>query len=110
MSQPTRRVLLDECLDWRLSRHLKPHVVTTVEKAGWSGVKNGQLLRKADGAFDILVTVDRNLSFQQRIIDFNLAVLVLKAPSNRLQDLLPLVPQLLAQIPAVAPGRVIIIS
>jgi hypothetical protein len=63
-----------------------------VAKAGWPGVKNGRLLRHAEGEFDVLIIVDRNFSFQQRLIDFNLAVIVLKAPSNRLQDLLPLVP------------------
>jgi hypothetical protein len=84
--------------------------VTTVAKAGWSGVKNGRLLRQAETAFDVLITVDRNLSFQQRLIDFNLAVIVLRAPSNRLPDLLPLVPQVLAAIPSVAPGRVVVVS
>ena len=84
--------------------------MTTVAKAGWSGVKNGRLLRQAEGEFDILVTVDRNLSFQQRMIDFRLAVIVLKAPSNRLQDLLPLVPQLLNAVTTIAPGVVVVIS
>ena len=110
MSQPTRRILLDECVDWRLSGHLRPYSVTTVVKAGWAGVKNGRLLRQAETDFDILITVDRNLSFQQRLIDFNLAVLVLQAPSNRLQDLLPLVPQILDAIPSITPGRVVIVS
>ena len=84
--------------------------MTTVAKAGWSGVKNGRLLRQAEGEFDILVTVDRNLSFQQRMIDFRLAVIVLEAPSNRLQDLLPLVPQLLNAVTTIAPGVVVVIS
>jgi len=110
LSRPTRRLLLDECVDWRLARHLRPHSVTTVAKAGWSGVKNGRLLRQAEGEFDILVTVDRNLSFQQRMIDFRLAVIVLKAPSNRLQDLLPLVPQVLDTAATIATGSVVVIS
>jgi hypothetical protein len=84
--------------------------VTTVAKAGWAGVKNGRLLRQAENNFDILITVDQNLSFQQRLIDFNLAVIVLQSPSTRLQNLVQLVPQLLEAIPAVAPGRVIVIS
>ncbi len=110
MSLHTRRILLDECVDWRLSRHLGPHSITTVAKAGWSGVKNGRLLRQAEGSFDVLITVDRNLSFQQRLIDFNLAVLVMHAPSNRLQDLLPLVPQILETISVIKPGRVVIVA
>lgn len=110
MSRLTRKLLLDECVDWRLSRHLRPHSVATVAKAGWSGVKNGRLLRQAEADFDILITVDRNLSFQQRVIDFRLAVIVLKAPSNRLQDLLPLVPQILETAVAIAPGSVVVIA
>jgi hypothetical protein len=97
-------------VDWRLSRHLLPHSVTTVAKAGWSGNKNGRLLRLAETAFDVLITADRNLSFQQQVIDFRLAVIVLRAPSNRLPDPLPLVPQVLAAIPTAVPGRVVFIS
>lgn len=110
MSQPMRKVLLDECIDWRLSRHLRPHEVMTVVKAGWSGVKNGRLLRTAEASFDVFVTVDRNLSFQQRLIDLDLAVVVLRATSNRLKDLLPLVPPLLKAIATAKPGHVIFIS
>ena len=98
MSHPTRRILLDECVDWRLARHLQPHAVMTVAKAGWAGVKHGRLLREAEARFDVFITVDRNLSFQQRLIDADLAVVVLHAPTNRLQDLLPLVPDLLKAI------------
>jgi len=102
--------LLDECVDWRLARHLQPHHVTTVAKAGWSGIQNGRLLRQAEVAFDILVTVDRNLAFQQRVIDFHLGVIVLKASSNRLPDLLPLMPQLLEAIATVAPGSLVVVA
>jgi hypothetical protein len=77
---------------------------------GWSGVKNGHLLRRAEGAFDILITVDRNLSFQQHVIDFSLAVIVLSATSNRLQDLLPLTPKILRSISNIEPGHVVLIS
>lgn len=110
MSQPMRRLLLDECVDRRLARHLRPHAVVTVAEAGWSGVKNGQLLRRAEAEFDVLITVDQNLSFQQRLIDFDLAVIVLSASSNRLQDLLPLVPQILNKVPSVKPGHVSVLS
>ena len=110
MSQPRRRLLLDECVDRRLALHLRPHEVSTVAKAGWSGVKNGQLLRRAEQDFEILITVDRNLSFQQSVIDFKLAVIVLHAASNRLDALLPLVPQLLQAIASATPGQVIPVS
>ena len=94
-------------IDWRLSGHFRPYRVTTVGKAGWSGTKNGRLLRQAAGEFDIFVTVDRNLSFQQNLGNVELAVIVLCAPSNRLQDLVPLVPRVLELIPSVRPGEVV---
>ena len=57
------RVLLDECVDWRLSRELVPHEVKTARQMGWTTLKNGELLALASGQFDVFVTVDRNLSF-----------------------------------------------
>ena len=84
--------------------------MTSVAKAGWAGIKNGELLRRAELDFDLLVTVDRNLSFQQEIIGFDLAVIVLAAPSNRLRDLVPLAPRLLDVIPSCEPGRVHLVS
>jgi hypothetical protein len=56
---------------------------------GWAGVKNGQLLALAEAEFDAFITVDRNLSFEQNLQQFNIAVIVLQAPSNRLADLKP---------------------
>ncbi len=70
MPPSTRRVLLDECIDWRLGRELAPHHVVSVSKMEWSGIKNGTLLRQAQGRFEVFVTVDRNLSFQQRVVAF----------------------------------------
>ena len=71
------RVLLDECVDWRLLRDLTGHDVKTARKMGWAEVKNGKLLRLAADHFDVFVTVDRNLSFQNKVIDLPLAVIVL---------------------------------
>jgi hypothetical protein len=59
------RVLIDECLDWRLARGLPGHTVTSVQRMGWSGVKNGRLLALAEQQFDVFITGDRNVSFQQ---------------------------------------------
>ena len=109
MPPSTRRVLIDECIDWRLSRHLRPNHVASVVKMGWSGLKNGKLLREAESSFDVFVTVDRNLSFQQHVISFDLAVIVLKCVSNRLKDLEPLVPRLLKAIAAAESGQVVIV-
>ena len=73
---------------------------------GWSTIKNGELLALATRAFDVFVTVDRNLSFQQNLPAFVIAVIVLRARSNRLADLKPLVPELLACIPGAKRGAV----
>jgi hypothetical protein len=105
----TRKVLIDECIDWRLSRELVPHRAVSVAKMGWSGLKNGKLLRQAQGEFDVFVTVDRNLSFQQHVVSFDIGVIVITAKSNRLQELLPSVPRLLKAIASVASGEVLFI-
>jgi len=90
-----RSVLLDECIDRRLARAIPEHAVRIVPELGWSGKENGQLLALAQEQFDVFITVDRNLSFQQNLPAFDIAVIVLHARSNRLQDLLPLVPAVL---------------
>jgi hypothetical protein len=64
------KVLLDECVDRRLARDIEGHEVRTVPEAGWAGLKNGELLKRAQGQFDIFVTVDRNLPFQRDLSVF----------------------------------------
>jgi hypothetical protein len=82
-------------VDWRLSRAILGHEVRTARQMGWTTIKNGELLKLASQAFDVFVTVDRNLSFQQNIAVSGIAVIVLRATSNRLAELLKLVPDLL---------------
>ena len=89
------RLLIDECVDRRLASELKGHFVRTVPKMGWAAFKNGELLSRAAGEFDVFITVDRNLSYQQSLRKHDIAVLVLKAKTNRLTDLKPLVPRIL---------------
>ena len=100
------KVLLDECVDWRLSRDIVGHEVRTARQMRWSAVKNGELLAMAAKEFDVFVTVDRNLSFQQNLPAFAVAVVVLRALSNRLADLRLLVPELLASLGNARPGAV----
>jgi hypothetical protein len=105
------RILIDECLDWRLGRALIGHDPVSVAKMGWSGVKNGRLLALAvENGFDVFLTGDRNLSFQQNIAELRLAVIVLEAKGVRLSDTLPLMPKVLALLPGIKPGQVIKIS
>lgn len=98
------KVFLDECVDWRLAREIVGHDVKTAHQMGWTTIKNGELLTLASGQFDVFVTVDRNLSFQQNLVSFPIAVIVLQAKANRLADLKPLVPSLLAAIETARPG------
>ena len=77
-------------------REILGHDVKTVLQMGWAGIKNGDLLILAEGEFEVFVTVDRNLSFQQNLTNYNIAVIVLRARTNRLRDLRPLMPELLA--------------
>lgn len=95
------KLLLDECVDRRLARQTSGHEVATVVGLGWAGASNGALLAQAAGRFEVFVTVDRNLAFQQRINNLSLAVVVLRARSNRLADLRALVPRLLQVLPEV---------
>jgi hypothetical protein len=99
-------VLLDECIDRRLAKNLKGHSVKTVPQMGWATIKNGRLLALAEKDFDVFVTVDRNLSFQQHIPKFKIAVLVVRARSNRIEDLVPFVPRILSALPKCKSGRV----
>jgi Domain of unknown function (DUF5615) len=98
--------LLDECIDRRFAREIEGHEVVTVPQAGWAGIKNGELLTRAQAQFDIFVTVDHNLAFQQNIPQFTIAVIVLQAPTNRLKDLRPLLPKLLQTVSKASKGAV----
>ncbi len=103
-------LLLDECVDRRLAQELAWHEVKTVTELGWSGVKNGDLLKLAEAAFDVLITVDRSLPSEQDLSKFNLAVLVLRARSNRVADLKPLIPKVLSALPTLKSGEALEIS
>lgn len=100
------KVFVDECVDWRLACDIVGHEVKTAHQMGWSTIENGELLALSAKEFDIFVTVDRNLSFQQHLPAFTIAVIVLRAASNRLADLQPLIPELLASIPTAKKGSV----
>ena len=100
------RVLLDECVDRRLAADIREHDVKTVPEAGWAALKNGDLLSRAQLEFDALVTTDRNLPFQQDLSCFSIAVIVLRAQSNRVTDLRRLIPELLTALPVARHGAV----
>jgi hypothetical protein len=100
------RLLLDECVDRGLAREIAGHEVTTVPDAGWASAQNGELLALAQKRFDAFITTDRNLAFQQRLANFSIAIVILRARTNRLADLRPLVPKLLQILPTAKRGEV----
>jgi predicted nuclease of predicted toxin-antitoxin system len=100
------KVFLDECIDWRLSRDLTGHDVKTARQMGWTALQNGELLALAAQEFDVFLTVDRNLAFQQNITNVPIAVVVLEAKTNRLADLKLLIPKLLIVLESARPGKI----
>lgn len=101
-----RRVVLDNCVPRTLARHLGQLAVRRVEGYGWADVDDGPLLVLLEQVCDVFVTVDRNLPYQQQLGTRPFATIVLRARSNRLADLLPLVPRLMEIVPQVTPGSV----
>jgi predicted nuclease of predicted toxin-antitoxin system len=100
------KVLLDECLPKKLKNHINADFVRTVPEAGWAGKQNGELLRLAESEFDVLVTNDQNIEHQQVIERFDLAFVVLVAPTNDIVDLIPLMPELNTIVSSLLPGTV----
>ena len=97
------RILLDEDLPRRLAGLLAGHDVATVQRRGWSGIKNGQLLGLAAAEFDVFLTMDRNLEFQQDLATLPIAVFVIVAVSNRMEDLESVLPAILNELKHVSP-------
>ena len=105
------KILLDENLDWRLRRDLPGHTVESVPLLGWAGIQNGALLRRAEqDQFDVLITMDSNLPYQQDLAKFKIAVIALRAPSNRLADTRPLMSKVLKALEQIRPGTLTVIS
>jgi hypothetical protein len=100
------KLLLDECVPKRLARELSGHEVKHVTEMGWATINNGRLLTLAEQSFEVFLTVDRNLSFQQHLPRFRIAVLMVRAKSNRLEDLRPLVPRIRSALLKCKMGRV----
>lgn len=101
------RILLDESLPRRLAQELPEYEVQTVQGRGWAGLKNGALLRRASQEFQVLLTGDRNLEFQQNPKTLPIAVIVIVAVNNRLETMRPLIPDVLDVLKIVRPGQVV---
>jgi predicted nuclease of predicted toxin-antitoxin system len=103
------KILLDENLNWRLERFLPGHEVDSVPRIGWAGISNGDLLRRAQGQFDLLITMDGSMRSEQNLANFRIAVIALRALSNRLQETSPLMSQVLTLLPGVKPGTITVV-
>jgi hypothetical protein len=100
------RILIDEWLDWRLCRSLPGHECTSVQRMGWDGLSNGALLSKAQTQFDVFITGDRNLAFQQAVGKYDLTIFILHAASIQLADMQPLITRVVQVLARVEPGTV----
>ena len=104
------RVPLDESIPIDFAREVRELGAATVIGLGWAGLKNGALLRQAVGQFAVHVTMDKNLQFQQNVAAHAIAVVLIRARSNRIDDLRPLVPQIMAAVAASEPGKIRVVG
>jgi predicted nuclease of predicted toxin-antitoxin system len=104
------RILLDENFPADFAMLLAGHDASNVHSHGWAGMKNGELLRRAHGMCEVFVTLDRNLEFQQNIKILSFGIVVVRARSNRIADLSPLIPNILQAANQVAPGRIVTVG
>lgn len=103
------KILIDECLPAALRGTLTAmgHECETVRRAGYGSKKNGELLTLAEGRWDVLLTSDRRIKYQQNMTGRSVAVVVLCAKSNRVQDLLPLIPGCAKALLSISPGQIV---
>ena len=102
------RILIDECIDERFRNSLRGHQCQTARYAGFAGLKNGDLLEAAEAAkFDVFLTVDQGIEYQQNLATRETAIVIFRAKSNRLKDLLPLASACLGRLEAIRPGQII---
>ena len=104
------KILLDECLPRRLVRDLNRYSVTTVPRQGWAGKKDSELIALAESEFDVFITLDSNLIFQQNLEIFNVYVIVLHAANSRYETLVHLIPDVMEAIEASRPGKISLIG
>ena len=103
------KILMDECLPAKLKAAVTAlgHECQTVRQAGFGSKKNGELLSIAEGKWDVLLASDRNIKYQQNMTGRKVAILILCAISNRMKDLLPLMPLCTQALPVIKPGQVV---
>ena len=101
------KLLLEENLPHQLRHEIAGHDCTTVAFMGWSGIENGELLARAAAAgFDALLTKDTGLQFEQNLVNLSLAVVVIRAASNDIDDIRPFLPALAQKLANLPPKQV----
>jgi predicted nuclease of predicted toxin-antitoxin system len=104
------KILIDECLPKKLKREFPEHDVSTVPENGWQGKKNGELLKLMVEDFDVFITIDSNLSYQQQLSEYDIAFVVLRAKTGRLEDLQPLMSEVKVKLETIQAGEVVIVG
>jgi hypothetical protein len=103
-----KKLLMDECIPRKFKSHLSGCDCVTVPEAGWAGKKNGELLSLAENAgFQVFISLDQGIEFQQNLAGRNIAVTLLLAKSNRLADLIPLAGNILMALSSIEPGMLV---
>jgi hypothetical protein len=102
-------IILDECVPRRVAKDL-PHHVSTVRQLKLTGLDNGDLLKAIEEQFDVFLTVDQNIRYQQNLTASKIAIIVIVAPSNRYEDILPLMPFCISTTHEIRPVELISIS
>ncbi|OGU70827.1 MAG: hypothetical protein A2V93_07830 [Ignavibacteria bacterium RBG_16_34_14] len=105
------KILLDECVTKKLKPYLAGHEILTVTQKGWNGLKNGKLLEKAVVEnFDLLLTIDKNILYQQKVEEYNIIVAVLNSPSSSIKTLQKFIPHFNELLPSFERRKLYIIS
>jgi hypothetical protein len=105
------RILIDECVPRRFAREVVGYDVSTMQQIGWLGKKNGELLKLlVEHSFDVFITVDQNLQYQQNLKDTKISIIVLSSSTNRYDDLKSLAPSVLKRLSSLVAGEIYIIS
>jgi hypothetical protein len=105
-----KRVLFDENMPRKLRCDLPEFFIRTAQEEGWGSFRNGELLKRAESSFAVLVTIDQRMRYQQNIATFNIGIVAIELPDTRIVFLRALIPQMRVAIEHVRPGEIVVIS
>jgi hypothetical protein len=103
-----KKLLLDECIPKKFKHHMLGHECVTVPEVGWAGQKNGALLSLAEQAgFQVFITLDQGIGYEQNLSGRRIGVILIRAKSSRLEDLIPHAAEILAAMDSIGPGQIV---